>query len=128
MGCPLGCADEHRRREWRRTSAEYYKDSKGKRKKSRHNQRQRDRRKAAAASEKVPQPSRPPEAQEEILATAEIPTRLVSYVQRVVSGIEERLVSREEILEMLAKEKSQHSLVRRRRIDQIIQSLHERPP
>jgi hypothetical protein len=121
-GCPFGCAAEHRRREWGRTSAEYYKDTEGKRRKSKHNQRLRDRRKAAGALEKLPEPPRPPEAKEEI------PTRLVGYVQRVVSVIERRKVSREEILEMLAKEKSQHSLVRQRRIDQIIRSLHERPP
>jgi len=122
LGCPFGCADEHRWREWRRTSTEYYKDPEGKRRKSKHNQRLRDRRKAVAAPEKVPEPQPPPEAKDEI------PTALVSYVQRVVSGIEGRRVSREEILEMLAKEKSQHSLVRQRRIDQIIRSLHERPP
>jgi hypothetical protein len=122
LGCPFGCADEHRQREWRRTSAEYYKDPDGKRRKSQHNQRLRDRRKAAGALEKVPEPPRPPKAKEEI------PTTLVSYVQRVVGAIERRKVSREEILEMLAKEKSQHSLVRQRRVDQIIRSLHERPP
>ena len=122
LGCPFGCADEHRQREWRRTSAEYYEDPEGKRRKSKHNQRLRDRRKAAAAPEKVPQPQSPPEAKEEI------PTTLVCYVRRVVSTIEGRRVSREEILEMLTKEKSQHSLVRQRRVDQIIRSLHERPP
>jgi len=46
----------------------------------------------------------------------------------VVSAIEGRRVGREEILAMLAKEKRQHSMVRQRRMDQIIQSLHERPP
>ena len=120
-GCPFGCAGEHRQREWRRTSAEYYKDSRGKKKKSEHNQRRRDRRKASAAPEKLPE--RLPEESKE-----EIPSTLVSYVQRVVSAIEGRRVSREEILEMLAKEKSQHSMVRQRRVDQIIRSLHERPP
>jgi hypothetical protein len=121
VGCAFGCALAHRRREWRRTSAEYYKDRRGKRKKSEHNQRQRDRRKAAAAPEKVAE-GQPEESKKEI------PCALVSYVQRVVSAIERRRVSREEILEMLAKEKSQHSLVRQRRVDQIIRSLHERPP
>jgi hypothetical protein len=53
---------------------------------------------------------------------------LVGYVQRLVSAIEGRRVSREEILAMLAEEKRQHSIVRQRRMDQIIQSLHERPP
>ena len=119
-GCPFGCAVEHRRREWRRTSAEYYQDPRGKRKKSEHNQRQRDRRRSAPTPEKLAE--RLPEQKEEI------PSTLVGYVQRVVSAIERRRVSREEILAMLAKEKRQHSVVRQRRIDQIMQSLHERPP
>lgn len=119
-GCPFGCAAEHRRQEWRRTSAEYYEDPRGKRKKSEHNQRQRDRRRSAPTPEKLPEGE--PEEKKEI------PCALVSYVQRVVSAIEGRRVSREEILAMLAKEKSQHSMVRQRRMDQIIRSLHERPP
>lgn len=119
-GCPFGCAGEHRRREWRRTSAEYYRDPPGKRKKSEHNQRQRDRRKAAPAPEKGPE-RRPAEK-------PEIPGELVSYVQRVVSAIEGRRVSREEVLAMRAKEKSQHSMVRQGRREQIIGALHERPP
>ena len=53
---------------------------------------------------------------------------LVEYVRRVVSAIEERRVSPEEILAMLAKEKRQHSMVKQRRIDEIIRALHERPP
>jgi uncharacterized protein Yka (UPF0111/DUF47 family) len=58
----------------------------------------------------------------------EIPPLLVRYVQRVVSAIEERRVSLEEIGAMLAKEKRQHSMARERRMDQIIRALHERPP
>ena len=118
-GCPFGCALAYRRREWRRTSAEYYQDPQGKRKKSAHNQRRRN--KPIPAVE--PEPSAPPPA-----SGKEIPPLLVGYVQRVVSVIEGRRVSREEILAMLAKEKRQHSMVRQRRIDQIIRSLHERPP
>jgi hypothetical protein len=129
LGCPFGCAEEHRQREWRRSSAEYYEDSDGKRRKSQHNQRQGDRRKADGALAKLPQPARLPEAEEEeIPVTVEIPAPLVNYVQRVVSGIEGRRVSREEILERLAQEKSPPSLVRQRRVDQIIRTLHERPP
>jgi hypothetical protein len=58
----------------------------------------------------------------------EVAPMLVEYVRRVVSAIEERRVSREEILAMLAKEKRQHSMVRRPWMDQIIRALHERPP
>lgn len=114
-GCPFGCAQAHRQREWRRTSAEYYNAPQGKRKKSALNQRRKSK----------PEPSAPPEVAE---PGSKIPAALVGYVQRVVSAIEGRPVSREEILEMLAKEMRQHSVVRQRRIDQIIRSLHERPP
>ena len=117
-GCPFGCADGHRRREWRRSSQEYYQDPQGKTKKSALNQRRKNKPAAAAA----PAPDQP------IKPAVKIPSLLVGYVQRVVNAIEGRWVSREEILAMLAKEKRQHSMVRQRRMDQIIQSLHERPP
>ena len=118
-GCPFGCASAYRRREWRRTSAEYYENPQGKKKKSALNQRRKN--KPIPAVE--PEPSAAPQA-----PGKQIPPLLVGYVQRVVSAIEGRWVSREEILAMLAKEKRQHSMVRQRRMDQIIQSLHERPP
>jgi hypothetical protein len=121
-GCPFGCAAAHRRREWRRTSREYYQSKEGKRKKSGHNQRRKTR---IAASPVVPEPLAPPAALD---SSAKVAPLLVEYVRRVVSAIEERRVSREEILAMLAKEKRQHSIVRQRRMDQIIRALHERPP
>ena len=118
-GCPFGCAWAHRRREWRRTSAEYYQDPKGKRKKSALNQRRKN--KPIPAVE--PEPSAGAQA-----PGKQIPPLLVGYVRRVVSAIEGRKVSREEILAMLAKERRQHSMVRQRRMEQILRSLHERPP
>ena len=117
-GCPFGCASEHRRREWRRTSAEYYQNAQGKRKKSALNQRRKNTPGTAEGSAPAPAPP----------AAPEIPWLLVGYVQRVVRVIEGRPVSREEIWAMLVKEKSQHSMVRQRRMEQIIRALHERPP
>lgn len=119
-GCPFGCAATHRRREWKRNSAKYYQGPEGQRKKSAHNQRRKT--EDARPPPLAPAPPEPPESK------VKIPGLLVGYVQRVVSVIEGRWVSREEILSMLAKEKSQHNLVRQRRIDQIMRSLHERPP
>jgi hypothetical protein len=121
LGCPFGCACAHRRREWRRTSAAYYQNPQGKRKKSALNQR----RKNKSIPTVQPEPAAPAQTPG---PGKEIPPLLVGYVQRVVSAIEGRPVSREEILEMLAKEKRQHSMVRERRMDQIIRALHERPP
>lgn len=118
-GCPFGCASEHRRREWRRTSAEYYENPQGKKKKSALNQRRKNKTIPAVEPEPKASPQTP---------VKEIPPLLVGYVQRMVSVIEGRPVSREEILAMVVKEKRQHSMVRQRRMEQIIRSLHERPP
>jgi len=120
-GCPFGCAQTHRRGQWRQTSHEYYQSPEGKRKKSAHNQR----RKTKPASPVEPEPTARGQSAAPVKEVAPL---LVAYVQRVVSGIEGRPVSRAEILAMLAKEKSQHSMVRQRRVDQIIRALHERPP
>jgi hypothetical protein len=120
-GCPFGCASAHRRREWRRTSAEYYENPQGKKKKSALNQRRKNKLIATEEAEPAPPAQDPGPGKQ-------IPPLLVGYVQRVVSAIEGRRLSREEILAMLAKEKRQHSMVRQRRVDQIIHSLHERPP
>ena len=117
VGCPFGCACEHRRLEWRQTSAEYYQNPQGKKKKSALNQRRKSK------SQVEPEATASPQTPEN-----EIPPLLVRYVQRVVSAIEKRRVSGGEILAMLSKEKRQHSLVRQRRVDHIIRSLHERPP
>jgi hypothetical protein len=121
-GCPFGCAAAHRRREWRRTSQEYYQGKEGKRKKSDHNQRRKEKPVAPPVVAELPGTAAPSES------WTEVAPMLVEYVRRVVSAIEERRVSREEILAMLAKEKRQHSMVRRRRMDEIIRALHERPP
>ena len=117
-GCPFGCALSHRRRQWKESSAEYYRSKEGKRKKSTLNQR----RKSPSPAPVAPEPRPPAEP------SLEIPPLLVRYVQRVVSALEGRRVSREEIGAMVAKEKRQHSLARERRMDQIIRALHERPP
>jgi hypothetical protein len=121
-GCPFGCAAAHRRREWRRTSKEYYQSKEGKKKKSDHNQRRKEKRVAPPVVAEPPATAALPES------LTEVAPMLVEYVRRVVSAIEERRVSGEEILAMLAKEKRQHSMVRQRRMDQIIRALHERPP
>jgi hypothetical protein len=46
----------------------------------------------------------------------------------VISLIEGRPVSGEEIREMLGRVLRQHSMVRRRPLDHIIEQLHEYPP
>ena len=53
---------------------------------------------------------------------------LVEYVRRVVSLIEARPVSLEEIWEMLARVLRQHIMVRRKKVDQVVTWLNENPP
>jgi predicted HTH domain antitoxin len=53
---------------------------------------------------------------------------LVEYVRRVVSLIERRRVSLEEIGEMLARMLRQHMIVRRKKVDQVIAWLKKDPP
>jgi len=56
------------------------------------------------------------------------PAPMVAHVCMVVSLIEGRRVSREEIREMLAKVLRQHSIGRRRKIDHAVAWLIEHPP
>jgi hypothetical protein len=53
---------------------------------------------------------------------------VVEHVRVVVSLIEGRRMSLEEILQMLTEVLRQHSLARRRKIDQAVSWLHENPP
>jgi hypothetical protein len=53
---------------------------------------------------------------------------LIAYVRTVVSLIEGRAVSREEIVRMLARVVRQHRMARERRMDYVVRYLNERPP
>ena len=53
---------------------------------------------------------------------------MVRYVRMVTSLIEGRRVSRDEILQMLARAVRQHSMARRRRIDYVLWRLMKNAP
>jgi len=53
---------------------------------------------------------------------------MVLYLVMVTSLIEGRVVSQEEILEMLARGLRQHSMARLRRVDYLVWHLNEKPP
>lgn len=53
---------------------------------------------------------------------------IVTYVRTVVSLIEGRAVSREEIVRMLVRVVRQHRMARERRRDYVVRYLNERPP
>ena len=68
--------------------------------------------------------TRTPPAESERL---EFDSRIVAYVQCVISLLEQRPVHREEILEMLARTRRQHSFAREKRIDYVLRRLREEP-
>lgn len=152
LGCPFGCSQAHRRRESIQRSTEYYRGEDGRKYKRRQNQRQQEKRRSRAAAENPPeghgmerpaQPSPsgeseaagpgvpPPTAASPQSAQASFqppPAHLLQYLEMVVSLIEERPVSGEEILAMLQTVFRQRSIGRRCRIDHTVAWLHENPP
>ena len=54
--------------------------------------------------------------------------RMVCYLRMVISLIEGRRMRMDEILEMLARVVRQHSMVRRRRIDYVLQYFKKNSP
>ena len=65
---------------------------------------------------------------EPVLDEYRFDARMVCYLRMVTGLIEGRRVSVVEILEVLARAVRQRSMVRRRRIDYVLQYLNERAP
>lgn len=121
LRCPFGCQEAHRRRQSTQRSVAYYRGAEGRKKKRIQNSKRRG-------------PARrvdPSLVNNEPLSGAvlpECPKPLVEHVRVVVSLIEDRPVSRKEILEMLAEVLRQQGMGRRRKIDHAVSWLHENPP
>jgi hypothetical protein len=112
LWCPFGCREAHRKGRSTQRSVAYYQDAPGKMKKAIQNAK---RRKGAPLVPAAP-------------AALPCPEPVFEHVRTVVSLIEGRRVGRQEILEMLARIVRQHSMVRRRRIDQAVDWLKTNPP
>ena len=122
LRCPFGCRAAHRKQASGQRSAAYYRDPKGKRKKSEFNQR-RPRKYCP------PKPaSHPPRARGLKRRRPKWNPQMVEYVRMVASLIEGRRISRGQVLRMLARKLRQHTLCRRRQIDQTVAWLQEEPP
>ncbi len=121
LGCPFGCREAHRQQQSTRRSVAYYRDPDGKKKKSALNQR---RAKPSVHGTKTAAPG----ACGSKNGSAQWNGAMVEHVRMVSSWIEGRWVSRKEILTMLAKVLRQHTICRRRKIDQAVAWLKEHPP
>jgi len=118
LGCPFGCQEAHRKQQSTRRSIQFYREHK------KRKQRQNSKRRQAGPEEKEPKEHAPSgEA-----VPGPWPEPLVEHVRVVVSLIEGRRVSREEIVEMLAKVLRQQGMGRRRKIDHAVAWLNENPP
>jgi hypothetical protein len=155
LGCLFGCRDAHRRRASTQRSVAYYQADPDK--KSRQNAKRRGRAAAQIKAAAIgggqgsgqgvePETSTKPEpapAHSECQAAgpmfpcppdlaAALPKAadpiLMEHIRVVLSLIEERPVSVEEIWEMLVQFLRQHTMVRRRKIDQAVSWLNEEPP
>lgn len=122
LRCPFGCREAHRKQASAQRSAAYYRQPKGKRKKSDLNQRR-----PRKYCPPKPAPG-PPRARVPQRRRPRWNPRMVDYVRMVASLIEGRRVSRGQVLRMLARKMRQHTMGRRRRIDQTVAWLQEEPP
>ena len=123
LGCPFGCSKEHRKRHSNKRSVEYYRTDEGKLKKKIQNGKRGKAEAKAALGGGTRGVGRDLTADE-----YRFDVSMVSYLRMVTSLIEGRQVSRMEILAMLARAVRQHSMVRRRKIDYVVQYLNERAP
>lgn len=111
LGCPFGCQQAHRQQASARRSAAYNATPEGKAKKKLHNDKRRRRPPPSAASR-----SRPVRRQERVC----LESAIVGYLSRVVSLIEGRRVSGEEIRKLVMRAVRQHSIGRRRKIEYVL--------
>jgi hypothetical protein len=115
LGCPFGCREAHRKQRSTGRSVAYYATAEGKVKKKMQNGKRVQGGVRADANPPVPEAS-------------EFPAGMVGYVAMVVSLIEGRRVSEQEIVRMLVRAMRQHSMARRRRMDYVVAQLHQHGP
>jgi hypothetical protein len=123
LRCPFGCREAHRKAQSNGRSAAYYRSKEGRKKKRDLNQRR-----PAAYRSPAPAPTANTKEAPAPADSGPWPEPLVEHVRMVVSWIEQRLVRRAEILQMLTKVLRQQGMGRRRRIDHTVAWLNEHPP
>jgi hypothetical protein len=123
LRCPFGCREAHRKQASAQRSAAYYGDAKGKSIKSKINQRRP--RKYCPPEPPSDRPRGPASSQRR---PAQWDPLMVEHVRMVASLIEGRRMSCRRVVEMLARVLRQHTMGRRRRIDQTVARLNEEPP
>ena len=116
LGCPFGCQAAHRKQSSTARSVAYYRNSVGKQKKRTQNNKRRNHPGRADPPRRVTIGGEGEERQQLQLQANPV----LGYIGMVVSLIEGRRVSQEEIVEMLARAVRQHSISRRRRMEYLL--------
>lgn len=122
LRCPFGCRGAHRQQSSAQRSAAYYRSPQGRDKKSEFNQRR-----PRQYCPPKPAPN-PPRARRRKGPRPKWNPRMVEYVRMVASLIEGRRIRRSQVLRMLARKLRQHTMSRRRKMDQTVAWLNEAPP
>lgn len=132
--CPFGCRTQCRGARARRRSEAYYKSRRGKEAKQKLNQRRcRLPPRQAGQGPATAPPERPrhrpkPDSSAIKKRSVRLNPVILQHVRMVVSLIEGRRVNRRQVQLMLAKILRQHTLTRRKQIDQTVLWLHKHPP
>ena len=116
LGCPFGCQAAHRKQSSTARSVAYYRNSVGKQKKRMQNHKRRNDPGRADPPRRVTIGGEGEERQQLQLQANPV----LGYIGMVVSLIEGRRVSQEEIVEMLARAVRQHSISHRRRMEYLL--------
>jgi hypothetical protein len=139
LGCPFGCRAAHRKKRSSERSAAYYQTETGKQKKKQQNGKRRvtpsgekkSEEKAARDKQEESRETKRGAALSENNSTAaeeEFDEAVVEHIQVMTTVLEERAVSREEVLDLLNRLVRQHSLASERRLDYVVRFLKENPP
>lgn len=127
LGCPFGCREAHRKRCSTERSVAYYRSDEGKSKKKMLNDK-RSRTKLRQAVDRRTEEDGKVQEKGRTVGISDFNEGMVSYLRMVTSLIEGRRISRDEIVEMLARVLRQHSIAYRRRADYFVWYLNKYPP
>jgi hypothetical protein len=123
LRCPFGCRAAHRQQASAKRSAAYYRDPKGRQKKSDLNQRR-----PRQYCRPQPKPARSSSRPAAKGRRTRFNPLMVQYVAMVAGLLEGRRISCAQVRRMLARNLRQHTMCRRRKIDQTVAWLQEEPP
>lgn len=129
LRCPFGCREAHRKRQSTQRSVAYYQGEDGKKyRREQNGNRQRTGKEPVSNPLPEAKPEPPARVGDPDAKASPWPTPLLAYLRMVISLIEGRPVSGEEIQALLGRVLRQPSIGCRRKTDHLIERLHEHPP